>query len=112
MKYYGDGLLGYRDDEVRVSLVWEERGGKNYSVVCEVCVIKTAVKVRLLGHPDQQKCKPKKELCVGCTSDFGRYRVNVPFVLLVLAAGYPVILVLTEAEVSLAAWTCLPRLIV
>jgi len=108
VKYYGDGLLGYRDDEVKVSLVWEERGGKNYSVVCEVCVIKNCCK----SHPDQQKCKPKKELCVGCTFDLGRYRANVPFVLLVLAAGYPVILMLTEAGVSLAAWTCLPRLIV
>jgi len=27
-KYGGDGL-GYRDDEVRVSYVWDERGGEN-----------------------------------------------------------------------------------
>ena len=60
MKYYGDGLLGYRDDEVRVSLGWEERGGKTYSsVVSEVCVIRTFVKVRLLGH---QKMQAKKRM--------------------------------------------------
>ena len=28
-QYCGDGLLGYRDNEVRVSRVWEERGGEN-----------------------------------------------------------------------------------
>jgi len=29
-KYCGGGLLGYGDDEVRVSRVWEERGGENW----------------------------------------------------------------------------------
>jgi len=47
------------------------REGRPSGVASEVCVIRNSVKVRLLGHPDQ-KCKPKKELCIGCTSDLGR----------------------------------------
>ena len=40
-KHCGDGLLGYGDDEVRVSHVWEERGGE---VSSEVCVDKSMCK--------------------------------------------------------------------
>ena len=43
-KHCGDGLLGYGDDEVRVSHGWEERGGEVSSMASEVCVDKSMCK--------------------------------------------------------------------
>ena len=47
--------FGYRDDEVRVSCVWEGRGE------LVVWLVKFAWAVKKLDYPDQQKCKPKTE---------------------------------------------------
>ena len=44
-KYCGDGLLGCQDDEVRVSFMWEERGGRTSGDVCMdkgICKSRTA----------------------------------------------------------------------
>ena len=54
-KYCWDGLLGCGDDEVRVSHVWEERGGKVSSMASEVAWIRACVKGRPPDHPDQQQ---------------------------------------------------------
>jgi len=40
-KCYGDDFLGYGDDEVRVSDVWEEREGETSGMASEVCVDKS-----------------------------------------------------------------------
>jgi len=61
-KYCGDGLLGYRDDDVRVSHVGGN-GGRTSSMASEGCMDKACVKARL---PDHQKNKPKKNRQLWC----------------------------------------------
>ena len=53
VKDCGDGLLGHREDEVRVSCVWEKRGVYDY-MDSEVSWVRACVKVRLSDHPDLQ----------------------------------------------------------
>ena len=33
-KYFGNGLLEYGDDDVKVSHVWDDRGGSTISEIC------------------------------------------------------------------------------
>jgi len=56
-KYCGDGLLGYGDDEVRVSRVWGRVEGRTCGMASEVCIGKSTGLSDDLDHLDQQKCK-------------------------------------------------------
>ena len=70
-EHCGDDLLGYGDDEVRVSHVWEERGGENESYDVKFSWIRACVKGRLPDHPDQQQVWyfiPKKQLGLQCSN--------------------------------------------
>jgi len=61
-KCYGSDLLGHRDDEVRVSDVWDEReGGASSMTSLKFAWMKACIRARLPDHLDQQICKPKKK---------------------------------------------------
>ena len=67
-EHCGDGLLGYGDDEVRVSHVWEERG---VLWLVKFSWIRACVKGRLPDHPDQQQVWyfiPKKQPGLQCSN--------------------------------------------
>ena len=61
-------MLGYGDDEVRVSHVWEEREGRTSGMASVVCMDRCVWKAGLPDHQDQ-RCKPNLN---ECTSGLGR----------------------------------------
>ena len=71
-KYCGGGLLGCGDDEVRVSCVWEERGGRTNSMASEVCTDKSMCKISIAGSPELTHTKKEWAIMVIAlfTSDF------------------------------------------
>ena len=62
--YYGDGLLGSGDDEVRESHVWKERGGETCSVASEVCMEKGVCECLTAGSPGTAKMQAQKEMAI------------------------------------------------
>ena len=53
-KYFGNGLLGYGDDDAKLSCVWDDRGGSTVSERIRACV-----KPKLSDHPDQEAKRKK-----------------------------------------------------